>query len=200
MTIINLLNENEQKLIKYKHLKKDEVLYYEADLCSYVGIVIEGNIKIVSYLNDGKEIIYNTIKENNMFGNNLIFSSNPYYKGNIISTTDTKVALIYKDDLLSILSSNVEFLKEYLKIHSNFSKELNSKIKLLSISNAIERFYYYLHENNNIIYVKSITQLATNLCLQRETVSKLISKLIKENKIIKRDYYITLKGDKDVFI
>lgn len=185
MNITDLLSNKEKKTLIIKSLKKDDILFYELDLCECIGIILEGSVNITSYLEDGKQIIYNTINKDGIFGNNLLFSSNPYFKGDIQANCDTKIALIYKNNLIKLLQSNEQFLIEYIKHQSNFAKQLNSRIKLLSIDNAEERFYYYLHENNNIINIESVSELARNLNLQRETVSRLLSKLIKENKIIK---------------
>jgi CRP/FNR family transcriptional regulator, dissimilatory nitrate respiration regulator len=185
MNITDLLSNKEKKTLIIKSLKKDDVLFYELDLCECIGIILEGSVNITSYLEDGKQIIYNTINKDGIFGNNLLFSSNPYFKGDIQANCDTKIALIYKNNLIKLLQSNEQFLIEYIKHQSNFAKQLNSRIKLLSIDNAEERFYYYLHENNNIINIESVSELSRNLNLQRETVSRLLSKLIKENKIIK---------------
>ncbi len=185
MNITDLLNNKEKKTLIIKSLKKDDILFYELDLCECIGIILEGSVNITSYLEDGKQIIYNTINKDGIFGNNLLFSSNPYFKGDIQANSDSKIALIYKNNLIKLLQSNEKFLIEYIKYQSNFTKQLNSRIKLLSIDNAEERFYYYLHENNNIINMESVSELARNLNLQRETVSRLLSKLIKENKIIK---------------
>ena len=185
MNITDLLSNKEKKTLIIKSLKKDDILFYELDLCECIGIILEGSVNITSYLEDGKQIIYNTINKDGIFGNNLLFSSNPYFKGDIQANCDTKIALIYKNNLIKLLQSNEQFLIEYIKHQSNFAKQLNSRIKLLSIDNAEERFYYYLHENNNIINIESVSELSRNLNLQRETVSRLLSKLIKENKIIK---------------
>ena len=185
MNITDLLSNKEKKTLIIKSLKKDDILFYELDLCECIGIILEGSVNITSYLEDGKQIIYNTINKDGIFGNNLLFSSNPYFKGDIQANCDTKIALIYKNNLIKLLQSNEQFLIEYIKNQSNFAKQLNSRIKLLSIDNAEERFYYYLHENNNIINIESVSELSRNLNLQRETVSRLLSKLIKENKIIK---------------
>ena len=185
MNITDLLSNKEKKTLIIKSLKKDDILFYELDLCECIGIILEGSVNITSYLEDGKQIIYNIINKDGIFGNNLLFSSNPYFKGDIQANCDTKIALIYKNNLIKLLQSNEQFLIEYIKHQSNFAKQLNSRIKLLSIDNAEERFYYYLHENNNIINIESVSELARNLNLQRETVSRLLSKLIKENKIIK---------------
>ena len=185
MNITDLLSNKEKKTLIIKSLKKDDILFYELDLCECIGIILEGSVNITSYLEDGKQIIYNIINKDGIFGNNLLFSSNPYFKGDIQANCDTKIALIYKNNLIKLLQSNEQFLIEYIKNQSNFAKQLNSRIKLLSIDNAAERFYYYLHENNNIINIESVSELSRNLNLQRETVSRLLSKLIKENKIIK---------------
>ena len=192
MSIIDLLSKSEQKKLKFITYKENEVLFCENDKCSKLGIVMQGQLKIVSYLVDGKEIIYNTIFKNQIFGNNLIFSSEPYYKGNIIATTNSSVAYIKAQDLLSILQNNNVFLNHYLKLQSDFTKELNNKIKLLSIDSALDRFYYYMHINNNELTYASINELALNLNLQRETLSRLLNKLEKQKTIIRINKTIKL--------
>ena len=192
MNIIELLNVKEQKYLKFITYKENEVLFHENDKCLKLGIVMEGQIKIVSYLVDGKEIIYNSLSSNQIFGNNLIFSSEPYYKGDIVATSKCKVAYINAQDLLSILQSNTKFLNMYLKLQSDFAKELNNKIKLLSIDSAIDRFYYYMHINNNEITYNSINELALSLNLERETLSRLINKLEKQKTITRINKTIRL--------
>ena len=192
MNILDTLKPSQIKLLNIKNLKKGNVLFYENDKCESIGIVVTGQVSIVSYLADGKEIIYNTLKENEIFGNNLVFSTDPYYKGNIIIDIDSKIAIIKKNDLLKLLESNQSFLEEYLKVQSNFTKSLNNRIKLLSIDSAEERFYFYMHEHKNVIKYVSISNLAKQLYLKRETLSRLISKLEKQKKINKKDKYITL--------
>lgn len=192
MNTLDTLKPSQIKLLNIKNLKKGNVLFYENDKCESIGIVVTGQVSIVSYLADGKEIIYNTLKENEIFGNNLVFSTDPYYKGNIIVDIDSKIAIIKKDDLLKLLESNQSFLEEYLKVQSNFTKSLNNRIKLLSIDSAEERFYFYMHEHKNVIKYVSISNLAKQLYLKRETLSRLISKLEKQKKINKKDKYITL--------
>ena len=186
MNILEHLNKTQIKLIETKNYKKNLTIIHEGDFCSRIGIVLSGEISIVSYLADGSEIIYNTLHSDDIFGNNLIFSSSPYYKGNVITNTDCKIAFIDKKDLLKILKDNENFFIHYLKIQSDFGKQLNQKIKLLSISSAKERLLYYFHLNNNIIELNSISSLAKQLYLQRETLSRVLSKLEKE-KLIKRD-------------
>ena len=190
--LLNTLTKEELNKVKIVSLSKEQILFHEGDVCEFVGVVIEGDIEITSYSYGGKEIIFNHLFSGMVFGNNLIFSSNPIYKGSIIAKKLSKVALIYKNQLISLLKSNNEFLLKYLQYQSDMGKDLNSKIKLLSLDNAEERFFYYLHSQNGQITYSSITKLASILSLQRETLSRLISRLVKENKIIKEMHLIKI--------
>ena len=186
--ILSLLEKEERKLLSVRSYNKNDVLHREGETCEEITIVSEGKIKIVSYSFSGKEIVFNELGKNQIFGNNLLFSSEPNYKGDVVSVDKSIVVTIKKDELITLLSSNKEFLKEYLKIQSDFGKSLNSRIKLLSIDSALERFEYYLFINKGEVDFKNVTTLASELGLKRETLSRLISKLEKEN-VIKRSLH-----------
>ena len=183
--ILDTLNPEQLKLVKIVGLEKDEILFNEGDLCESVGVVLDGEIEIVSFSYTGNEIIFNRLTKGMVFGNNLLFSSDPHYKGSVIAKKPAKIGLIYKKQLISLLKTNDEFILMYLQFQSDMGKELNAKIKLLSLLGAEERFMYYLHSKNGAIEYQSITKLASALSLQRETLSRLITKLIKQKKITK---------------
>lgn len=184
--IIETLKEEEQKLVKTVNLKKGEILFHEGDICECVAVVLEGEISIVSYSYHGNEMTYNELKPFMLFGNNLLFSSDPRYKGSVLAKKAAKAGLIYKKDVLFLLKNNEEFLNLFLKYQSDIGKSLNAKIKLLSFTNAKERFLYYLYINNDVIEYETITKLASSVSLQRETLSRLISSL-EDERIIKRN-------------
>lgn len=186
--ILSTLTADQKRLVSPKSCDKNEVLFREAESCASICIVISGEVKISSTSFEGDELIYNILKKNDVFGNNLIFSDDPTYKGDVIATKESMVVLISKANLLSILQSNKEFLMAYLNVQSNFSKKLNSTIKLLSYPSAEERFKFYLFQNDGHISFKSVTELATILHLKRETLSRLLTKLEKEN-VIKRSLH-----------
>ena len=189
--LLDKLNAQELNKIKTLSFNKDDVIFHEDDLCEEITILLEGVIEISSYSFQGMKMIYNTILPNQIFGNNLLFSSEPRYKGNVICKTKCKVAIIKKDILVNIISNNQEFLLEYLKLQSDFGKTLNDKIKILSFKNADERLFYYLKINNNHIKINSIAYLAKELYLSREATSRLISSLVNKG-IISKD----IKGNK----
>ena len=186
--ILLTLSKDEKNLLEVKTLKKNEVLFREDEKCDCVSIVVSGEIRISSTTFDGHELVFNIIRKNDIFGNNLIFSDEPLYKGDVIATIDTTLVLIKRDNLIKLLQSNKEFMVCYLNIQSNFGKKLNSTIKLLSYSSAEERLRFYLFSHNDRINFRSVSELASILHLQRETLSRLLTKLEKEN-VIKRSLH-----------
>ncbi|MBP1530010.1 MAG: Crp/Fnr family transcriptional regulator, partial [Erysipelotrichaceae bacterium] len=117
--------------------------------------------------------------------NNLLFSSQPFYKGDVIAESDSGIILIKKDVLIGFLEENTDFLLAYLQIQADSGKRLHSRIRLLSIDSAQERFITYLRENGNKITYSSVSDLADDLFIRRETLSRLLSKLIKNKVVIK---------------
>jgi CRP-like cAMP-binding protein len=154
-----------------------------------------GNVTISSFSYHGREIVFNSLRESEIFGNNLIFSSDPTYKGDVIAKVESVVVLINKNLLLEILQNNNEFLQEFLKINSDFSKSLNTQIKILSFDKAEERFLYFMFINNNRYKYRSITDLSHLLFLKRETLSRLLTRLLlnKDINIDKKNKLIIVK-------
>ena len=180
--LINLLTKYPQYLEKRLY-KPQETIFLENDTCISVGIVKSGEISIKSYFASGKEVTYNVLEEGQMFGNNLVFSSTPRYRGDVISQKQSEIWFISRGNLLKLLKQDDELLVLHLTQQSDFSKNLNFKIKLLTISGAEDRLTYYLTFNKGKITYKSITKLANELYLTRESLSRTITKMVKEKKI-----------------
>ena len=173
--------------------ERNKTLFFEGDECKKVGIIISGKINIISYFSDGKEVVYSELTKNQMFGNNLIFSSEPFYRGDVVAMEKSVIYYVSREELMKALSASPEFLELYLKQQSDFSKTLNFKIKLLTIGNARDRFLYYLTFYNKQITYKSVTKLAKELYLTRESLSRTMYKMAKDGEIKIENKTITLK-------
>ena len=189
--LLQVLTKKEHKLVKGYQVTKNSVINHEGDLCENVGVIISGKVDIVSYSFQGKELILNSLKAGDVFGNNLIFSSEPTYRGDVIAKEKCVIAFISKENLIYLLQNNQEFLTLYLKAQSDFGKSLNARIQLLSFTNAEERLVYYASKNDNIITFKNVTTLAAQIGIQRETLSRLLTSLVKRHLIKKEKGKIT---------
>ena len=192
IALLNVLSKKEHQMVKGYQIAKGNTIYHEGDYCENVGIVISGKVDIVSYSFEGKEQVINSLKSGEVFGNNLLFSSEPVYRGNVIAKEKSVVAFINKENLVYLLQNNKEFLNLYLQAQSNKAKALTARIQLLSFTNAEERLFYYASKNNNQIIFKNVTTLAATIGVQRETLSRLLTSLIKRHLIKKEKGKITV--------
>ena len=192
MNILNLLNQKEKEKISYLNLKQNQTLFHEGEECKSIFIIIEGQITILNYSLNGNEEIISILNKNDVFGNALIFSNNNYYLGEIIATKPTKLAIINKNELISLLQNNKSFLECYINLIAEKTIKFTIKTKLLSHKNIRSRIIYYL-EINNYSIKKNISFLAKELVLPRPSVSREISKMINEDIIYIKNNKIIYK-------
>ena len=192
IALLNVLSKKEHQMVKGYQIAKGNVVYHEGDVCESIGIVISGKIEIVSYSFEGKELLINSLKPGEIFGNNLLFSSSPVYRGDVVAKEKSVVAFINKENLIYLLQNNAEFLDLYLKAQSDKAKTLTARIQLLSFPNAEERLFYYASKNNGVITFRNVTTLAATIGVQRETLSRLLTNLIERHLIKKEKGKITV--------
>ena len=189
--LLQVLSKKEHKLVNGYQVTKNSIIAHEGDACENVGVIVSGKVDIVSYAFKGKEMLLNSLKAGDVFGNNLIFSSDPVYRGDVIAKEKCVIAFINKENLIFLLQNNQDFLKLYLQAQSDFGKSLNARIQLLSFTNAEERLFYYASKNDNVIIFKNVTALAAQIGIQRETLSRLLTSLVKRHLIKKEKGKIT---------
>ena len=192
IALLNVLSKKEHQMVKGYQIAKGNIIFHEGDVCESIGIIISGKIDIVSYSFQGKELLINSLKAGEIFGNNLLFSSSPIYRGDVIAKEKSVVAFINKENLTNLLQNNKEFLDLYLQAQSDKAKLLTARIQLLSFPNAEERLFYYASKNHNVIEFKNVTTLAATLGVQRETLSRLLTSLVERHLIKKEKVKITV--------
>lgn len=178
MKILELLKD-----FKINSYKAGTIIFEEGEICNSVCFVKTGSIKIVSFTNNGNDILYNRINTNGMFGAALIFSDDPYYQGDVIAETNCEIYNLTKDELIKLLQSNNDFIVEYLSLLSNSTKESKINLKILTFNSVDERLIYYINIKHGEITFKSITELASRLFVSRESLSRSIHKLTNKKRI-----------------
>lgn len=179
-----------------KGLSSGDILFNEGEPCEKMGIVIKGELIISTITYNEKEETFNTIKEGEMFGDLLIFSKNPVYLGDVVAKRKTSVIIISKQKLITLLSTDEEFLNIYMSIICNKAVNIKKQAKLLSHKNIEDRILFYLKlkdTGNHIIKYDTITNLSMELSLPRPSVSRSLSNLEVKGYITKSKHTITLK-------
>ncbi len=188
---------NYERLVFYKEYKKNALIFLEGDHCENVCIIKKGEISI-STNNYDSLVEINNLKENEIFGDSLVLSTDNRYLGNVIALTDVTLCIIPKDNWLTLLE-NKTILKNYLEIVSNKVFKIQSKVKILSQRSIRDKILFYLiteskRINKKRIPIKSKESLALFLNIPRPSLSRELINLKDENIIDFDRYSITIKG------
>lgn len=196
---MNINNELLEILSKYetKEFNRGDIIFSTNEKCNEIGIILKGQVKISSITYLEKEETISLLNENDIFGNFLIFSSNPYYLGDVIANKKSTIVFISKNELINLIKTNNIFLKTFLAKMSNDAIEIKQQNKLLAHKNIKDRLLYHfnqlsLKQKSKKIIISSVTKLSLTLSLPRPSVSREISNLIDEGLIKKEKNLITL--------
>ena len=175
------------KIISYNN---DDMIFNEGSICNHLSFILEGKLSIRTYSVNGKEEIINTLSSGDIFGDIICFSENRNYIGHVIAEKNTLIAHVTKENWLNILNNNPTILLHFIESITNKTFKTKLENKILAHKNIEDRIYYYLNtkinNQNTIVDIKNVTDLAKKLNLPRPSVSRSLT-LMEEKGLIKRN-------------
>lgn len=219
--------ESLEKCILFKDMKKDEIrrvisntsykiaeynsediIAIEGEACTSLGIILNGNIEIHKSFASGKLVTINHFEGGNIFGEALIFTDNGHqYPANIISTTDSIVMYVLKDDIVRLMTLDTRILSNFMGVLSNRILMLNQRITNLTLDTLRKKITnmilveYKKQKSKHIVFRFSRKKMAEMLNVPRPSLSRELAKM-KEDGLI--DYYrnkikiLDLEGLRDI--
>ncbi len=113
-------------------MKKNEVIAVEDDECNSLGIILDGNIEIHKPFPSGKVVTINHFKAGNIFGEALVFSGKHLYPATIISSDNSKIMYIDREDIVNMMTLDSRIIHNFMGVLSNRILMLNNRITNLS--------------------------------------------------------------------
>lgn len=165
-----------------------------------IGIISEGNAKIVHTDYNGNALIFEELFEGSIFGSNLSFLYNEEYE--IIASSDVKITIFDYDFIIKTESSSIyfnKFLKNLLLILNDKIVEKNDRLQIISKKTIRDRLLEYFSvqskkHGSSIIYLPfSYSELADYLSVDR-------SAMHRELKNLKEEEFIEVKGKKIILL
>lgn len=187
--IYSLVSAIPYSIINYQ---KDDVIAIEEDDCISLGIILSGNVEIHKPFPSGKIVTINNFQSGNVFGEALVFSKTHKYPATIISSTNSEIMYISKEDVIKLMGSDNRVLNNFVTVLSNRILMLNERITNLSydlirkkIANII-LIEYSKQKNKLLILPFCRKKMAELLNIPRPSLSRELMKM-KEDGII--DYH-----------
>ncbi len=108
------LSEDRQTLT----YKKKQIIFREGDTPNKLYFISKGKVKLYKMNDDGKELITGLFNHGEFFGFQALLEGNNYEEW-ATALEDTELCIIPKEDFLSLLFSNREVSRQFIKMLSN---------------------------------------------------------------------------------
>ncbi|MGV8146591.1 MAG: Crp/Fnr family transcriptional regulator [Alkaliphilus sp.] len=127
-----------------KTYKKNELIFGVEHEANYVGIILDGSIRVQKDLASGRIVTLLDKTKGDLFGEGSVFSDTLNYPSNIFSAETSKILLISKQSLNNLISSDSILLHNLLRSLANRVLMLNLKTELLSYSSIQKKIAFSL--------------------------------------------------------
>ncbi|WP_379963378.1 Crp/Fnr family transcriptional regulator [Epilithonimonas sp. UC225_85] len=182
---------------KVKEYNAGDFIFTEGSLPNYFYQIIEGEVKLNNFSEDGKESIHSIATKGQSVGEFLLFI-NKKYPANAVAISHCKVWRISKIKFLKMLEDNPEFKVNIIK---NLADSLFSKFvmrQILSIKNPATKLKVLMD------YLKSsqtdTTVFSFQIPLTRQQMASLtglrVETTIRTLKIMEKDNIVKIKNRK----
>lgn len=193
----SLLSEYNARIIA---VSKDSIVFYQGKSANYYFQVMEGEVKMAHYHEDGQEFIQGIFTKGMSFGEPALFGEFSY-PCSAVTIKDSVVAKLDSESFFKLLENNFE-------IHKKFNKELSKRLRYKgTILNEISS-YPPAHRIQTVLkYIKgrygkegehfevpfTRQQIADMTGLRVETVIKTIKKMATDKRLKIENHKIVLE-------
>lgn len=93
---------------RLKTFQVGEQIFAEGETAEFLPVVLKGSVKVVRFLEEGKEVIINVFRDGEIFAIPPGIDEK-IYPATAIAMEKTKMLLIYRQDFMTLLDESEEF-------------------------------------------------------------------------------------------
>lgn len=184
--INEILNNVSYSIEEYN---KGTIIANEEEECNSIGLILSGTIEIQRIYQSGNTIIIKRLTKGDVFGEALVFSKQSTYPATVMSSTDSKVLNIKKEEILKLCLKEERILENFISLLSDKVFMLNNKVKSLAFKTVREKVIDFILElkrkqkSEKVILKSSKEDIASYLGIPRPSLSRELIKLRDEGFI-----------------
>ena len=188
---------------KSRRYAKDDVIFHADESGDVFCLIKEGQVKITMISPEGKEIILSMLGVGEFFGEMSLLDDEPR-SATVIAMEPLELVTIWRSDFLQILAENFAITRKVLAELSKRLREASNRIESLAtmdVYGRLARFFLDLAkesgkvlDNGYVAVTRPTHQAIANMIgTSRETVSRLIHDLMKQNLLLSEGKTIYLR-------
>lgn len=188
---------------KARHYAKDDVIFHADESGDVFCLIREGQVKVTMISPEGKEIILSLLGPGDFFGEMALLDDEPR-SATVVATETLDLVTIWRSDFLQILQENFSITRKVLAELSRRLRTASNRIESLAtmdVYGRLARFFLELAQDsgksldNGYVAVTRPTHqaIANMIGTSRETVSRLIHDLMRQNLLLSEGKTIYLR-------
>ena len=208
----NLRDENElfPSDLKYsiKNYLKNEVVFRQGDLCDALYILIVGSVKTEMITENGNILGIEMISAPRPLAPAFLFSDNNRFPVDVTTLEAIEILRIPKDEVMRLMTTQPDFMKQFLTHNANRTQFLTNRLQLLSIKTIKGKLAHFLLENfieegKPFEIRRNQTEMADFFGVARPSLARSLSEMVQEGliSITKKEYVIlNSKGLRELLV
>jgi CRP-like cAMP-binding protein len=188
---------------KSRHYAKDDVIFHADESGDVFCLIREGQVKVTMISPEGKEIILSILGPGDFFGEMALLDDEPR-SATVVATENLDLVTIWRSDFLQILAENFSITRKVLAEISQRLRHASNRIESLAtmdVYGRLARFFLDLAkeqgkvlDNGYVAVTRPTHQAIANMIgTSRETVSRLIHDLMRQNLLLSEGKTIYLR-------
>ena len=195
----NILEKIKYEIKKYS---PDESIAFRGDEVKGLYIILKGALTTEMLTEEGNVIKIEELVPSDVIASAFVFGKKNSFPVDLNAKDEAEILFIERKEFLKILFSKEKILENFLNEVSNKTQLLTSKIWNSFNNKTIKKkFCDYVKKNqkNNLFSIQNLGALAEYFGVERPSLSRVLSDLVKDEKLerIGRNKYKIL--DKDFF-
>lgn len=152
----------------------NQMIFEKDDIIKNIGIVLEGELNLISQKFNGSRVIVTTLTLNDLFGEALIFSTAKTSPYDLISSGESKALFIPRNFFIDMCPNSCNFHKKLidnmLSILSDKIIMLNNKMKILNAETIKSKLAVYF-----LSIYKKTNKLSFEMPMKRQELSEFLN-------------------------
>ena len=197
--IKNILEKTKYEIKKYS---PDEAIAFRGDEVKGLYIVLKGILTTEMLTEEGNVIKIEELVQSDIIASAFIFGKKNSYPVDLIAKNKSEILFIERKEFLKLLFSQEKILENFLNEISNKAQLLTTKIWNSFNNKTIKKKfcdYVKKSQENDKFFIENLGALAEFFGVERPSLSRVLSDLVKNEKLerIGRNKYKIL--DKEFF-
>lgn len=198
-TIKDILRKVKYEIKKYS---PNESIAFRGDKVKGLYIILKGTLITEMLTEEGNIIKIEELVPSSVIASAFIFGKNNSFPVDLITKNEVDILFVERKEFLKLLFSDEKILENFLNEVSNKTQLLTTKIWNSFNNKTIKKkFCDYVKKNqkNNLFSIENLGALAEFFGVERPSLSRVLSELVKDEKLerIARNKYKIL--DKELF-